>query len=65
MATPERQPEEPVYVGFYSMLFGGWAAGSFLLLVLGLTGTGPYTIEWSVIAIVFITAITFYYGRKV
>lgn len=66
MATEQSQPEE---VGiddeFYSILFGGWAAGSFLLLVLGLTETGPYTVEWSAVAIAIITIVTFYYGRKV
>lgn len=59
-----KQPEEATFVGFYSLLFGGWAIGSFILLLLGLTGTGIYTIEMSVTAVMFITVVTFYYGAK-
>lgn len=56
-----KQPEEPVHVGYNSMVFAGWASGSFLLLVLGLTGRGIYTLQMSLVAIAFITIVTVYY----
>lgn len=58
------QPEEAVYPGYYAIVFAGWFAGSFTLLLLGITGTGPHTIETSLAAIMFITVVTFYYGAK-